>query len=83
MKVVQTSLSETEHKLLEEYAKKNSMTIKEAVMEAIRQVILEKNVDKEDSLFTTPPSSRKTGARDDGSKKHDLYLYGGPRSPAT
>lgn len=83
MKIVQTSLTETEHKLLEEYAKKNSMTIKEVVKEAIRRAILERSVDKEDSLFTMPPSSKKTGVRDDGSKKHDMYLYGEHRGRGT
>jgi hypothetical protein len=31
MKVVQTTLSEAEHKLLEEYARRNSKTIKEVL----------------------------------------------------
>lgn len=76
MKVVQTSLTETEHRLLEEFAKKNSTSIKEVVREAIRKTIIEDRVDPKDPLFTEAPSSKRTGKKDDASSKHDLYLYG-------
>jgi hypothetical protein len=75
MKVVQTTLTEAEHKLLEEYAKTNSKTIKEVLHEAIR-TILEGNVDPNDPIFTNSPSSKRTGTRDHGSEEHDSYLYG-------
>jgi hypothetical protein len=75
MKVVQTTLTEAEHKLLEEYAKRNSKSIKEVLREAIRTTV-ECNVDPNDPIFTSPPSSRRTGKRDRGSEEHDKYLYG-------
>ncbi len=75
MKVVQTTLTEAEHKLLEEYAKRNSKTIKEVLREAIRTTV-EGYVNPNDPIFTSPPSSRRTGKRDRGSEEHDKYLYG-------
>ena len=75
MKVVQTTLTEAEHKLLEEYAKKNSKSIKEVLREAIRTTV-EGTVNPNDPIFTSPPSSKRTGKRDLGSKEHDKYLYG-------
>jgi hypothetical protein len=75
MKVVQTTLTEAEHKLLEEYAKKNSKSIKEVLREAIRTTV-EGNVDPSDPIFTNPPSSKRTGKKDRGSEEHDKYLYG-------
>lgn len=62
--------------MLEEYAKKNSKSIKEVVKEAIRKTIIEDRVDPKDALFTESPSSKRTGKKDDASSKHDLYLYG-------
>ena len=76
MKVVQTILTETEHRLLEEYARRNSKTIKDVVKDAIRKTVLEDKVNAKDPLFNEPPSSKKTGKKDAGSEKHDLYLYG-------
>jgi hypothetical protein len=75
MKVIQTTISEAEHKLLEEYAKRNSKSIKEVVREAIRATI-EGNVNSDDPIFTCPPSSKRTGKTDKGSVDHDKYLYG-------
>jgi hypothetical protein len=77
MKVVQTLLSDSEHKMLEDYAERNSKTIKEVVKEAIRRTIMEDRVSPSDSLFLEPPSSKRTGKRDDASARHDEYLYGG------
>jgi hypothetical protein len=74
MKVVQTTLTEAEHKLLEDYAKKNSKSIKEVLREAIRTT-LEGNVNPDDPIFTCPPSSKQTGKKDHGSEEHDRYLY--------
>jgi len=75
MKVVQTTLTEAEHKLLEEYAKRNSMSIKEVLREAVRATV-EGNINPNDPIFTCPPSSKRTGKKDNGSEDHDRYLYG-------
>ena len=74
MRVVQTTLTEAEHKLLEEYAKKNSKTIKEVLRQAIKNTV-EGCVDPQDPIFTEPPSSKHTGKKDQGSINHDKYLY--------
>lgn len=79
MKIVQTVLSDSEHKMLEEYAMRNSKTIKDVVKEAIRSTVMEDRALPDDSLFTEPPSARRTGKMDDASVKHDMYLYGGKR----
>lgn len=75
MKVVQTTLSDAEHKLLQEYARMNSKTIKEALRVAIRKA-LEGEVNPSDPVFASPPSSKRTGKEDRGSVEHDRYLYG-------
>ncbi len=75
MKVVQTTLTEAEHKLLEEYAKKNSKTIKEVLRQAIRETV-EADINPEDPIFAAPPASKRTGRKDRGSIEHDKYLYG-------
>ena len=75
MKVVQTTLTEAEHKLLEEYAKKNSMSIKDVLREAIKTTI-EGSVDSKDPIFKCPASSKRTGKIDRSSEEHDKYLYG-------
>jgi len=75
MKVVQTTLTEEEHRLLEEYARKKSKTIKEVVREAVRSAV-EGQVKPEDPVFSGPPASKRTGTRDRGSVEHDRYLYG-------
>lgn len=75
MRVVQTTLTEAEHKLLEEYAKKNSMSIKEVLRQAVRATV-EGNVNSSDPIFTCPPSSKRTGKKDSGSEDHDKLLYG-------
>ncbi|MDR0471767.1 MAG: hypothetical protein LBH79_08625 [Nitrososphaerota archaeon] len=53
MRVVQTTLTEAEHTLLEEYAKSNSKTIKEVLREAIKSTV-EGCVNPDDSIFTQP-----------------------------
>jgi len=75
MKVIKIELSNAEHDLLEEYAKKNSKSIKEVVREAIRETI-EGKVNPNDPIFTCPPSSKSTGKRSRNSVEHDRYLYG-------
>ena len=71
---MQTTLTEAEHKLLAEYAKRNSKTIKEVLREAIRATV-EGNVNPNDPIFTSPPSSKRTGKRDLVSEEHEKYLY--------
>ena len=75
MRVVQTTLTEEEHKLLEEYARRKSKSIKEVVREAVRNVV-EGEVVSDDPIFSRPPASSKTGKHDAGSVEHDQYLYG-------
>ncbi len=75
MKVVQTTLSEAEHKLLEEYARRNAKTIKEVLREAVRTTV-EGRVDHNDPIFMSPPASKGTGKKDRGSLEHDKFLYG-------
>jgi len=79
MKIVQTVLSDSEHKILEEYAQRNSKTIKEVVKEAIRKAVMEDRALPTDSLFVEPPSSERAGRKDNASVKHDVYLYGGKK----
>jgi len=62
MKVVQTTLTEAEHKLLEEYAKRNSKSIKEVLREAIMTTV-GGNVNPNDPIFTSLPSSGRTGKK--------------------
>lgn len=75
MKVVQTVLSEAEHKLLEAYARRRGKTIKEVVREAIRSM-LKGEVAPEDPIFKEPPAAPPTGRREHVSVKHDEHLYG-------
>ncbi len=74
MRVVQTTLTEAEHKLLEEYAKKNSKTIKEVLRQAILTTV-EGCIDPNDPIFTEPPSAKRTGKRENVAVDHDKYLY--------
>ena len=75
MKIVQTTLSEAEHRMLEEYARRNSMSIKEVVRQAVRATV-QGNVNPDDPIFKCGPGSKKTGKKDVGSEQHDKYLYG-------
>jgi len=74
MRVVQTTLTEAEHKMLEEYAKGNSKTIKEVLREAIKSTV-EGCVNSDDPLFTQLPSVKRTGKQENISEEHDRYLY--------
>jgi len=74
MRVVQTTLTEAEHKLLEEYAKKNSKTIKEVLRQAIRNTV-EGSIDPHDPIFAELPASKRTGKQETTSVDHDKYLY--------
>ncbi len=68
-------MSEAEHRLLEEYAKRRSKTIKEVVRDAVRSVV-EGELIPDDPIFSRSPASRRTGKRDNRSLRHDRYLYG-------
>jgi hypothetical protein len=74
MRVVQTTLTEAEHKLLEEYAKKNSKTIKEVLRQAIKNTV-EGCIDPHDPIFTQPPSAKRTEKQQNVAVDHDKYLY--------
>ena len=74
MKVVQTTLSEAEHKLLKEFARRNSKTIKEVLREAIRTTVMG-GVDYHDLIFRGASAPRRTGKNDFGSVEHDRFLY--------
>jgi hypothetical protein len=74
MRVVQTTLTETEHKLLEEYAKKNQKTIKEVLRQAIRNTV-EGCIDPHDPIFMELPSAKRTGKQENVAEDHDKYLY--------
>ena len=76
MKVVQTNLNETEYTMLEQYARRNSMTIKDVTREAIRKLVTEGVVHADDPLFSEPPVSKGTGRKDRASIEHDRHLYG-------
>jgi hypothetical protein len=76
MKVVQTELSHTEHALLAEYVRAHKTTIRAAVRLAIRRLVIRDEVDSESPIFKMFPLTRKKGRHDDGSERHDFYLYG-------
>ena len=76
MKVVRTQVSETEYAVLETYARSHDKTIKEAVRETIRKLILNDSVDPDDPIFKMFPLTRKKGEHSDASERHDFYLYG-------
>jgi len=79
MKVVQTSVSETEYSILAAYAKSRKSTIKDIVREAIRKLTIRDEVEPDDPLFKAFPLSRKKTKMADASEKADLYLYGWDR----
>lgn len=75
MKVAQTELTEAEYSLLANYAEKHGLSLKEALREATRLLVLTDKVDPQDPIFSLsiiPGSGKKQNiARD-----HDKYLYG-------
>ena len=72
-KVVQTELSGREYLRLKEITKKNKMSIKEAVREAVKGWIRQQTPIASDTLFIMGP--KKTGIPTDSSDL-DKYLYG-------
>ena len=79
MKVAQTELSETEYKLLLEYAKKKKLTLKEVLREGALRIALLDEVHRDDPIFAEGPSAKATGKKDRTSVEHDKYLYGSSR----
>lgn len=71
--IVQTEINEAEHQLLKKISEQENVTIKELMRKAILWYLNQKEIDEEDPLFA-PPSAEK-GA-ENGSEKHDEYLYG-------
>ncbi len=79
MKVAQTELTETEYKLLVEYAKKNSLTLKETLRQAAVKLAFQDQIDRTDPIFTEEPAAKASGKRERTSVEHDKYLYGSSR----
>ncbi len=75
MRVVQTIINEAAHKLLEEYARRNSKTIKAVLREAVQRTV-DGDVKRNDPVFTGQPASKRTGKKDHGSVEHDKYVHG-------
>ena len=76
MKVAQTELNETEYRLLVQYAEKQRISLKEALREAARRLVLSDKVYPDYPVFTRPPVAPKTGKRERTSIEHDKLLYG-------
>ncbi len=76
MKVAQTELNETEYRLLVQYAEKQGISLKEALREATRRLVLSDKVDPDDPVFTRPPVAPRTGKMERTSVEHDKLLYG-------
>ena len=75
MKVVRTTLTEVEYQLLQQYAKSKSVTVNQMIWEASLKNILRKNVDPQDPFLQKHQAQREPGKKEDGSAKHDFYLY--------
>ena len=76
MKVAQTELTETEYKLLLEYAKRKKLTLKDALREGALRVALQDEVQSKDPIFVEGPAAKATGKKERTSLEHDKYLYG-------
>ena len=76
MKVAQTELTETEYKLLLEYAKRKKLTIKDVLREGALRVALQDEVHSNDPIFVEGPAAKATGKKERTSLEHDKYLYG-------
>lgn len=76
MKVVQTRLAEQEYALLAEYAARTEKTLQEVLREAIRNLVLEDEVDPQDPVFTLPPGGKPSARKRRIAERHDELLYG-------
>jgi hypothetical protein len=79
MKMAQTELTETEYKLVQEYAKKKKLTLKEILRQGALKVALQDEVYRDDPIFAQGPVAKASGKRERTSVEHDKYLYGSRR----
>lgn len=79
MKIAQTELTETEYKLLKEYARKKKLTLKEILRQGALKVALQDEVYRDDPIFAQGPVVKASGKRERTSVEHDKYLYGSRR----
>src|SRR2546427_13002619 len=63
MRVAQTELNEPEYRLLVHYGEKQSITLKEALREAPRWLVLTDTVHPEDPIFARPPPASPGGGQ--------------------
>ena len=75
-KIVQTELSPSEYKKLKEVTKRNKITLKDALREAVNEWVRLQTPLEEDPLFSLTPID--TGIESDSSD-HDTELYGKPQ----
>ncbi len=75
MKVAQTELNESEYRLLQHYAQTHGVTLKEALREATRLLVLSDKVDPNDSIFAKLRVVPGTGKKERTSVEHDKHLY--------
>ncbi len=81
MKAAQTELNESEYRLLQHYAQTHGISLKEALREAARLLVLSDKVDPDDPIFTKLHIIPGTGKKERTSVDHDKLLYGdNPRS---
>jgi hypothetical protein len=73
MKVIQTEVSETEYKIIENYVKKRKISIRKLIKEAVMDRILGNQISDDDTLFVDPGDIM---GFEDGSANHDKYLTG-------
>lgn len=79
MKVAQTELSETEYRLLLEFARKKKLTLKEVLREGALRIAIEDEVHRDDPIFVEGPVAKARGKKERTSVDHDKYLYGPSR----
>ncbi len=75
MKVAQTELTEAEYQLLLHYADRHGITLKQALREATRLLVLSDRVDPDDPIFNLHIVPG-TGKKERTSVEHDKLLYG-------
>lgn len=73
MKIIQTEVSDAEYKIIESYVKKQKISIRKLIKDAVLEKIINTEISNEDSLFKD--IKNVTGFKD-GSINHDKYLIG-------
>jgi len=73
MKVIQTEVTETEFKIIENYVKNQKISIRKLIKEAVMEKIMGTEISSDDSLFNDPG---EVMGFEDGSENHDKYLSG-------